>query len=53
MRNVKTLAEREALAPSLKLAVHVPDDDSWDCYLEGDEIPPEWSPPVPEETAQG
>ncbi|SMF96042.1 hypothetical protein SAMN02949497_3422 [Methylomagnum ishizawai] len=38
MQNVKTPAERDALKPVL--AVHVEADDSWDCYLPGDELPP-------------
>ncbi|BBL75424.1 hypothetical protein [Methylomagnum ishizawai] len=38
MQNVKTLQARDALTPVL--AVHVEADDSWDCYLPGDELPP-------------
>ncbi|SMF94608.1 hypothetical protein SAMN02949497_1929 [Methylomagnum ishizawai] len=42
MQNVKTPAERDALKPVL--AVHVEADDSWDCYLPGDELPAMPSP---------
>lgn len=44
MQNVKTLQDRDALNPIL--AIHVEADDSWDCYLPGDELPP--MPPPPE-----
>ncbi|SMF93908.1 hypothetical protein SAMN02949497_1204 [Methylomagnum ishizawai] len=42
MQNVKTLQARDALKPVL--AVHVEADDSWDCYLHGDELPPVAAP---------